>query len=127
MSPELEKKLIEEFPNLFKGRHMPITENLMCFGCECEDGWYQLIHDFCEKAKNTDVYFTQIKEKFGRLVIYLSYATDELFDETCRIEDVSQTVCEICGKEGAMSVKSGWYKTLCAECREKENYVKCER
>jgi len=124
MSPELEKKLVEEFPNLFKGRKLPITQNLMSFGCECDDGWFQLIHDFCVKAQGTEAYFTQIKEKYGRLVMYMNCFTDELFDEACKIEDVSQTVCEICGKEGELSVKSGWFKTLCLECRGEQGFVR---
>ena len=40
MNPELTERLFTEFPELFRGRHLPVTQNLMGFGFECEDGWY---------------------------------------------------------------------------------------
>ena len=43
MSPELEKQLIEKYPTLFRDRHRPPTESLMCFGLECDNGWFKIL------------------------------------------------------------------------------------
>jgi hypothetical protein len=43
MTKELEDKLIEKYPKLFMNRNAPPTASLMCFGCECGDGWYRLL------------------------------------------------------------------------------------
>ena len=43
MTPELEEKLMAAYPQLFRGKDMPVTENLMAFGCEHNDGWFAII------------------------------------------------------------------------------------
>ena len=52
MTRELENKLFEKYPKIFAGKDLPITQNLMSFGCECEDGWFNIIYDFCKKVKD---------------------------------------------------------------------------
>jgi hypothetical protein len=96
MRKELELKLVENYPDFFRGRDEPLTQNLMVFGCECGDGWYDLVDTFCKLAKNKlnrpryitlkgelqsdnvkcepyiapDLKFVQIKEKFGTIRLY---------------------------------------------------------
>jgi hypothetical protein len=99
MNAELEQKLVEAYPDFFVGRNEPLTQNLMAFGCECGDGWYELIDTFCRLAKHAlkpnrryvklkpeyhngdnvcapypspSLKFFQIKEKFGTLCLYHS-------------------------------------------------------
>ena len=43
MSPELEKKLIDKYPTLFRDSTKPPTESLMCFGLECDNGWFKIL------------------------------------------------------------------------------------
>lgn len=95
MNAELEQKLIEKYPDMFSGVNDPITENLMGFGCEHGDGWYDLLDTMCRfmskaieqrgfvELKEPDeeghsyapyaapkLKFVQIKEKFGTLCVY---------------------------------------------------------
>lgn len=49
MSPELDKKLCDKYPELFVNRHASETETAMCWGFEVEDGWYPLIDFLCAK------------------------------------------------------------------------------
>ena len=60
MKAELQNKLIQKYPKLFQdvldGKGP--TETLMCFGCECGDGWYDLldstlaaIYNHCENEE----------------------------------------------------------------------------
>ena len=77
MKPNLQDKLFAEFPKLFAQRDLPKTETCMCWGIECPDAWYDVIHAACEIIQmNIDwnelpqIEFTQVKEKFGSLCMY---------------------------------------------------------
>lgn len=69
---------------------------------------------------------TQIKEKFGTLRFYYHIVYDGTGiteAQANRIgaainltEELSSTVCEVCGEIGGPCVKQGWMKTLCPEC-----------
>lgn len=43
MREELDKKLVETYPELYKNRHGDIRKTLMGFGFEVGDGWYHII------------------------------------------------------------------------------------
>lgn len=110
MSPELEQKLKEKYPVLFRDTNKSVQESCMAFGCEHGDGWYNIIDDLCgyivdlqksvsyylhlkEDIKDDDdksfdgrfrcpeVVFNQIKEKFGTLRVYWSFGEIENYDE----------------------------------------------
>jgi hypothetical protein len=110
MTSELEHKLIEKYPKLFRDVNRSPKESLMCFGCEHGDGWYDIIDNLCgyishlqknvsyylslkEDIKDSDdksfngqfhcpdVVFTQIKEKYGTLRVYWNFAEIENYDE----------------------------------------------
>ena len=81
MNIELELKLQEEFPFM---KQNPIEEeqNLYRrFGCDCGDGWYEILRDCCRKITERyaeagvqiDFVPAQIKEKFGILRFYYGY------------------------------------------------------
>jgi len=137
MKKELEKKLIEKFPRLFKGKGMPLTENLMSFGCEINDGWYDLMYETCTKLNDFPVILVQVKEKFAGLRIYIDpddnliknmtkYEISEVFKKAYQIindmEEKSFTICEVCGKEGKTYVRNYWYKTLCEDHKKEFEY-----
>jgi len=77
MKPDLQDKLFEKFPKLFAQKDLPKEQTCMCWGIECPDAWYDVIHAACEIIQmNTDwnelpqIQFTQVKEKFGALCMY---------------------------------------------------------
>ena len=43
MNKELDKKLVETYPELYRNRFGDMRETLMCWGFDCGDGWYQII------------------------------------------------------------------------------------
>lgn len=123
MKPELEHKLVEAYPSLFRGESLPKTESLMCFGCECGDGWYSIL-DFASflisrhRNLSPDFKWFQIKEKWGTLRLY----HDGLGDEYTRgviamAEAMSSAVCEQCGDAGKRR-GGGWIRTLCDRCND---------
>jgi hypothetical protein len=117
MSPELEHKLIEKYPDLFQDVNRSPQETLMCFGCEHGDGWYNIIDNLCgfitHLRENVRYYlglrkdiqdgkfnvelccpkvvFMQIKEKYGTLRVYWRFEEIENYDEiVSRLEDPNE-------------------------------------
>jgi len=142
MTHEKFKLLYDQYPAFFAGVHEPITQNLMPFGCDCEDGWYHLIESFCRLAKDElaqqktpcSLKFIQIKEKFGGLRLYydLSLACEpqrqrEIEASIAALarfaEDLSYQTCEATGLPGHL-YQTGWHKTLCQAEAEKRGYLK---
>lgn len=84
MKPELQNKLFEKYPTIFKEKDLPMNETCMCWGCECGDGWYPLIDELCRKLKifyddhQIEVKFVQVKEKYGTLRIYYNTHSETL-------------------------------------------------
>jgi hypothetical protein len=105
MKPDLEDKILKDFPTLFDTNEFSYIE--------CLDGWYQLIYDLCgELAKDDAVKVYQIKEKFGGLRVYInSLGKFEIIKEA---EEDSLKICEMCGtKEDVKLYNKSWKKTLC--------------
>ena len=130
MNPDLEKKLVSEFPQLFRGVNKSETESLMCFGCAHEDGWFNIIYSMCRAIDNhvknskepIEYEFVQIKEKFGTLRVY-DNGHDEFISGVIRMaEQMSSVTCEITGKPGTLCSSGMWYKTLCEEEAIRFNY-----
>lgn len=109
MKPELEHKLIEKYPDLFKNRNKSPKESLMCFGCEHGDGWFTILKNLCGYIENIkesrtlglklrdefkteenhgfmefgcpNIIFDQIKEKYGTLRVYWHFDEIENYEE----------------------------------------------
>ena len=74
VSPALTENLYKAFPYLYRGRTRPQEESSMCWGFECDDHWYQWLHDLSRKLTtyhehNQDVEFevVQVKWKLGSM------------------------------------------------------------
>lgn len=123
-----QEKLFEKYPGLFFQKDLPMQQTCMCWGVECGEGWYGVLERLCEKLskyseeKGLDIQFVQIKEKYGELRVYLNYYDDEVDKMTEEAENEADNTCEICSAKGELSIKFGWYKTLCEECRKKNDY-----
>lgn len=122
MRAELERSLIEKYPSLFKDRDRPLTDSLMCFGCECGDGWFNLLDRTCAKlfkACSPSYRLMQVKEKYGALRIYGLSDNDETLNICDRAEEESRTICEICGKPGKI-IGGAWLVCRCEEHEQEE-------
>lgn len=47
MREELDKKLVEKYPQIFKNRYASMQETAMCWGICTGDGWYNIIDTLC--------------------------------------------------------------------------------
>jgi hypothetical protein len=111
MSPELEHKLIEKYPKLFKNVNKSPKETLICFGAECGDGWFDILDNLCgfithlqkchsyflmtkeDKCINfycPDVVFDQIKEKYGTLRVYWHFDSSYYDELALQLKDTKK-------------------------------------
>lgn len=102
------------------------------FGVECGLGWLPLVKKAITLVARYNginrphkiygpVQFTQIKEKFGKLCIYLNYCpTKYLQEEIQNIEKQSLYICEHCGSTKSVTTEyiDGWVYTRCYKCRQ---------
>ena len=73
MKEELEKKLVEKYPNLYKDYGGDMTKTCMHWGFAHGDGWYNLIDELSTKLEPHGIVAAQVKEKFGGLRFYVEY------------------------------------------------------
>lgn len=142
MSPELEQKLYEKYPELFSNKDQGIKSSCMAWGCDVRDGWHEIINKVCWMIKQHEdnkkwrkdylekndperlasepeyfpVKFDQVKEKYGGLRIYFSGGDDYVEGLVSMAEAISYNICEVCGNKGTPN-KGGWITTLCEKCR----------
>lgn len=128
MNEELSKKLLDDFPKLFRNRH----KTSMQHGFECGDGWFDLIYKLSQDieavARESGLspdspewpLCRQVKEKFGSLR-FVVFAVDGRAEFNERISKLklaalnrSFQICEYCGKPGEL-VSDGGIATLCPE------------
>lgn len=118
MTDENTRRLYERFSRWIKP-DPTLRGNLMAFGCECGDGWYgileRLLVDIAAMSPPADFAILQVKEKYGTLRVYVSSASDAIFDRIDQAELESAATCEICGKPGKLR-GTHWVETLCDDC-----------
>jgi len=128
MKKELEDKLYEKYPDIFKQQFCSIQESSMPWNCQCRSGWYKIIEKLCEditkicKEKDLTIpQFSCVKEKYGSLRIYAEYIEDEVIcDLIEEAEAMSTEICEVCGDKG-YSFGTQWFRVRCDKCRKKKN------
>lgn len=142
MDAELENKLYEKYPQFFSNKDKGIKQSCMAWGCDCNNGWYEILASLCwmisqhERNKEDNkkylekndperlaslpeyfpVKFDQIKEKYGTLRVYFSGGDEYVEGLVSMAEAISGKICEVCGNKGQPN-KGGWITTLCDGCR----------
>lgn len=145
MKQELQQQLYDKYPELFSNKDKSIMESCMGWGCDCGDGWYDILSSLCFSIKqhednirwNTEykqtkdatyksdycpVKFDQIKEKYGGLRVYFTGGDDYIEGLVSMAESFSYKICEVCGERGKPN-KDGWISTLCDKCRNKDQWT----
>ena len=52
MKKELQKKLYEQYPAIFRQKDLDKTQTAMCWGISCGDGWYNILDTLCFHLQN---------------------------------------------------------------------------
>lgn len=127
MKEELQEKLFQKYPKLFKQKNLSLKESCMARGIEIEgDGWYWLLDKLCEviqlcidRNRLEQIEFEQVKEKLGKLCIYTNYENKTIHGMIWFADHLSCSISERCGNnEGNITQTAGSLKTLCVKCRE---------
>jgi hypothetical protein len=116
MSPELEHKLIEKYPDFFRDVTKSPQETCMCWGIDTGDGWYNIVDNLCGFLKDLrenrhyylklkdefrndenhgsidfscpEVVFDQVKSKYATLRVYWHFAGIENYEDIkSKLED----------------------------------------
>jgi hypothetical protein len=124
MTPELDAKLVKKYPEIFAQRFGSVSETAMCWGFDCNDGWYWLIDELCSALQwdikhnwQPQVVASQVKEKWGGLCFYTHSSTEKQQAMIQMVEYMSERVCEKCGTvQNVKQRNTGWIKTLCDQC-----------
>ena len=135
MRDELDKRLCEKYPKIFRDRNGNMQETCMCFGFAHGDGWYDIVETLCSNVQSHvdwkrrqhpelsdkefdeqhQVVAAQAKEKFGGLRFYVDNSDDYVRGAVAVAESMSYRICEDCGDKGHRRA-GGWIRTLCDDC-----------
>jgi len=129
------RRLFEQFDQLYRGRHLPDTQNLMCYGFSCGDGWFTLIWHLSEQIEAycqthldaANLMVVQVKQKLGELRFYTqpNIWDVEYLIEAARIRSLQ--TCELTGTAGALcqlpSEVGSYYQTLSPAKAEELGFV----
>lgn len=117
MKAELDARLCQKYPSLYRDRHGDKTRTLMCWGFECGDGWYELIDVVSSllTAHDQEICAVQVKEKFGTLRFYHHGVDRYSIAVESAAEALSMLICEVCGAPAKRQQQDGWISTLCEE------------
>jgi len=127
MNKKLTESLYHKYPKIFRQKDLDCQQTAMCWGFECDDGWFWLLDILCgtiqryiDYNKKPQVEAVQVKEKYGGLRFYVD-SIDDLVDGMIWLaEHMSYKICETCGSQKDVATgKDGYIRTLCKECRKK--------
>lgn len=134
MKTELQQKLLQNYPKIFIQHNKSCKETLMCWGFECCDGWYDLINMLCSQLQfdidrngYPQIEAVQVKEKFGTLRFYTTYADNDPVEDEERkcgrqeglitfAEMLSSKICCFCGTNQNIGSTKGWITYCCEKC-----------
>ena len=109
----------EEIMNKYKFFKPKSSGSLMCFGFECDKGWFPMLDELCKNIQDTkppkNFEVMQVKEKFGTLRFYVQHANEKIHKLIKESEEKSHSMCEMCGEPGEIRKREFWLKTLCGK------------
>jgi len=138
MKKELQDKLFEKYPKLYRQKDLDKTQTAMCWGMSCGSGWYNIIDNLSATIQNRVDYLNgegqhtyrnlpeghprvvceavQVKEKYGSLCFYVNHYDENIRTMIDFAEDMSYCTCEKCGAPGKPTT-GGWIKIECSRCK----------
>jgi hypothetical protein len=70
MKAELQKKLYEKYPKIFRQKNLSMKETCMCWGIETPDSWFPILDSLCWKIQDIcdSGIKTYVKYPFGNFL-----------------------------------------------------------
>lgn len=127
MNEDLSKKLITDFPLLYRdGFYFDVVESWFNLIYELSENINKIVSTFPNdpnqspnivKGHENQFRVVQIKQKFGGLRYYTDNANDEINKLIDEAETKSYKICELCGNDKGSTVnKRGWLTVRCNKC-----------
>ena len=101
------------------------TKPLARWGIEIHAGWRPIMERLLERLEeeieaqplhDRDRFrILQIKEKFGRLTVYLADSTPDMDAAIQEASEKSIRTCEVCGAPGDLKERNFWWSPRCKE------------
>jgi hypothetical protein len=120
MNPDLDARLCESYPDIFKSAQL--QNGKLAWHFECEDGWFFIIDTLCTlitshrlRSGDQQVRAYQVKEKFGTLQFGYDGGDSYIEGLVDMATSLSGTICETCGQKGGITERDGWLSTRCPE------------
>lgn len=120
---DYEKEIIEKCSILYCMHDKPMTQTCMCWGFECNSGWFSIIDEMSSKLEALNLIYypkykvriqaDQLKEKFGHLTFYFSVICEDV--ERTKEQEVIVTAMNSWADEIVRWAEDECYKT-CEEC-----------
>jgi len=132
MKKELDQLLCEQYPKMMINREKSMKETTMCWGFECDDGWFNILNQLMASIQHhidwknrkaevvEQVTVDQVKEKFGTLRFYYTGGDDYIGGLVSMAETMSGITCEQCGNIGRQRGRH-WLYTACDEHTREEH------
>jgi hypothetical protein len=103
----------------------PEAQPLSRWGIECGPGWRAIVERLLDELETAIVAQSeerrgrhrviQLKEKFGRLVVYLAgEPTAAMLDAIDQAGRESEATCDVCSAPGRWRERDGWFGSRCA-------------
>ncbi|MGA7744118.1 MAG: hypothetical protein WBP56_13465 [Polyangia bacterium] len=126
--------LLERFPVLYREAWATPSNAASPFardGFDVSDGWFGIVERMSAKlAADPANHIDQLKEKWGRLTVYLTRPEDaaapaptaagmpgeELDRAIDEAEEESERTCLVCGEPGTSEKRGRWVTVLCGPC-----------
>ena len=104
--------------------HMVETQPLARWGIDINTGWRAIMERLLARLeaaittqsvdKRDRFRILQVKEKFGRLTVYLADSTPEMDAAIQEAAEESIRTCEVCGAAGTLKERRAWWSPRCA-------------
>lgn len=132
MKTELQEKLYNKYPEIFRQKDLPMSQTCMCWGIDHGNGWYDILDNLCaiiqshvRYHKLPQVEAVQVKEKYGTLRFYTNHTDEYVSGAIGMAERMTGVTCEVCGSPGK-TYTQGWWVTRCEEHARKEGRTEKE-
>ena len=109
MDSQLENKLYERFPDLYREKTAPLESSKMPWGVQCGDGWYKLIYELSTniaKIATEGEYSPAISQisrhEDGTLYVDVRNVTPPIADIVTTARETSRLTCESCSYSPAL-------------------------
>ena len=109
MDSQLENKLYERFPDLYREKTAPLESSKMAWGVQCGDGWYKLIYELSTniaKIATEGEYSPAISQisrhEDGTLYVDVRNVTPPIADIVTTARETSRLTCESCSYSPAL-------------------------